>query len=66
MYVKHSNLFFTAIRISNIITIHTGNQFILAVIDTRIQRIAKPTVFRKSDNIQRFTHLLLLCSNHLV
>ena len=40
MRVEHVNLFLTAVRISNIITIHTGNQFILAVIDTRIQRIA--------------------------
>ena len=51
MCVKHSNLFFTAIRVRNVITVHSGDQLIFAILDSLIQRIAKPTVFRKSDNI---------------
>ena len=66
MCVKHSNLFFTAIRVRNVITVHPGNQFIFAMLDAFIECVAKSTVLREADNIQRFTHLLLLCSNHAI
>ena len=51
MYVEYRHLFFTAIRIRNIITVHSGNQFIFAMFDALIQCIAKSTVLSKANHI---------------
>ena len=64
MCVKHSDLFFTSIRISDVIAVHPGNQFILAVLDALVQSIAEAAVLCQPNNVQSVAHLLLLCCNH--
>ena len=62
--VEYSDLLFTAVRTGNIIAVHSGDQFILAVLDALIQRIAEAAVLRQPDNVQSVAHLLLLFSNN--
>ena len=62
--VEHIDLFLTPIWISNIIAIHPGDQFILAVLDALVQSIAEAAVLCQPNNVQSVAHLLLLCCNH--
>ena len=66
MCVKHSNLFFTSIWISDVVAVHPGNQLIFAMLDAFVECVAKSTVLCEPNNIQEFTHFLLLCCDYAI